>query len=212
MRKINLLKIAVISLLFLLTTLNASINKYVISDDAVIDMRTAGKILQIGTEVKQKTNANIYVYAKRDFGINEDLPMKEKLVLIKKHEKELVEKLEKPFVLLSISVEQTHVNLIASDRLKDVIDRDEILDGYVVPLLASKDKNTLLSKVSAAILNGYDEIADQIALESGIEELETGIPDSGKTAGTIWKVFMYTLVLTGIILYTFVVLKSKRKE
>ena len=61
------------------------------------------------------------------------------------------------------------------------------------------------------MLNGYDEIADQIAHANGVEKLESGIPDSGKTAGTIWKVFMYTLVLGGIILYTIAVLRSKKK-
>ena len=81
-----------------------------------------------------------------------------------------------------------------------------------MPLLASKDKNSLFAKASAAVLNGYDEIADQVALANGIEKLETGLPDSGKTAGTIWKVLMYTLVLAGIILYTLVVLKSKKRK
>jgi hypothetical protein len=53
MKAFKMLKIAVLSLLFFLIPLNASINKYVISDDAVIDARTAQKILEIGSEVNQ---------------------------------------------------------------------------------------------------------------------------------------------------------------
>lgn len=212
MKASNLFKIAVVSLLFFLTTLNASINKFIISDDAIIDIRTANKILEIGSEVKSKTNVNIYVYARTNLGLDENIPTKDKIEYIKNHEQELILNLEKPFVLMTLAIEQTHVNLITSDKLKDIVKRDEILNDYVVPLLASKDKNSLLSKVSAAILNGYDEIADQIAAANGIEKLESGISDSGKVAGTIWKVFMYTLVVLGIILYTFVVLKSKKRK
>jgi hypothetical protein len=211
MRALKTLKIAVFSLLFFLIPLNASINKYVISDDVVIDDRTAQKILEIGSEVKSKTNVNIYVNAKTTLGIDEKIPTKEKIEFIKKYESELVLKLEKPYVLLNIALEQTHVNILVSKELEKVIDKNDILNGYVVPLLASKDKNTLFTKVSAAVLNGYDEIADQIAHANGVEKLEAGIPDSGKTAGTIWKVFMYTLVFGGIILYTFAVLRSKKK-
>ncbi len=212
MKTLKSLKIAVISLLFFLIPLNASINKYVISDDVVIDARTAQKLLEIGTEVKEKTNVNIYVYARTDLGLPEDTTTKQKIEFIKKHEEEIASKLEKPFVLLTLYVEQTHVNIITSETLKTKIDKNDILNGYVVPLLASKDKNSLFAKASAAVLNGYDEIADQVALANGIEKLETGLPDSGKTAGTIWKVLMYTLVLAGIILYTLVVLKSKKRK
>ncbi|WP_419763817.1 MAG: hypothetical protein ACNI28_08425 [Arcobacter sp.] len=211
MRAFAILKIAVFSLLFFLIPLNASINKFIISDDVVIDARTAQKILEIGSELKSKTNVNIYVYARTTLGLDKDIPTKEKIEFIKKHEQKISSKLEKPYVLMSIALEQTHVNILMSEKLEKIIDKNDILNGYVVPLLASKDKNTLFTKVSAAVLNGYDEIADQIAHANGIEKLETGIPDSGKTAGTIWKVFMYTLVLGGILLYTFAVLRSKKK-
>ena len=212
MRALATFKIAVVSLLFFLIPLNASINKFVISDDVVIDARTAQKLLEIGSEVKEKTNVNIYVYARTDLGLPEDTTTQEKIEYIKKHEDKISSTLEKPFVLLTLYVEQTHVNIITSENLKKTIDKNDILNGYVVPLLASKDKNSLFAKVSAAILNGYDEIADQVAAANGIETLTNGIPDSGKTFGTIWKVLMYSLVLMGIVLYTFVVLKSKKRK
>lgn len=211
MRALTTFKIAVFSLLFFLIPLNASINKYVISDDVVIDPRTADKILEIGNEVKEKTNVNLYVYARTTLGLDKDINTKDKIEFIKKHEAEITSKLQKPYVLLTLYVEQTHVNILTSEKLEKIIDKNEILNGYVVPLLASKDKNTLFAKVSAAVLNGYDEMADEVAKANGIE-LVSGIPDSGKTVGTIWKVLMYTLVLTGIVLYTFIVLKSKKRK
>ena len=48
-------------------------------------------------------------------------------------------------------------------NFKISLNKNDILDGYVVPLLASKDKNTLFAKVSAATLNGYAAIADILA-------------------------------------------------
>ncbi len=212
MKAFNILKIAVLSLLFFLIPLNASINKYVLSDDVIIDPRTSQKILEIGSEVKEKTNVNLYVYVKTDLGIDKNIPMKEKIQLIKKEETELTSTLKKPYAVLVVALEQMHVNLLMSEKLKKIINKDDILDGYVVPLLASKDKNTLFTKVSAAVLNGYAEMADDVAHANGIEKLESGIPNSGKTAGTIWKVFMYTLVILGIFFYTFAVLRSKKKK
>jgi hypothetical protein len=122
---------------------------------------------------------------------------------------EIISTLEKPYVLLSIAVEETHVNLLFSDDFKSVLDKDDILDGYVVPLLASKDKNTLFAKVSAATLNGYAAIADIIA-ESKQIKLESSIGNAGKISSTIWRVVMYTLVVLGLLAYTYAVLKRRK--
>ena len=111
--------------------------------------------------------------------------------------------------MLSIAVEETHVNLLFSDDFKSVLDKDDILDGYVVPLLASKDKNTLFAKVSAATLNGYAAIADIIA-ESKQIKLESSIGNAGKISSTIWRVVMYTLVVLGLLAYTYAVLKRRK--
>ena len=96
-----------------------------------------------------------------------------------------------------------------SKDLESIIDKDDILDGYVIPLLASKDKNTLFAKTSAASLNGYAQIADSIAKNANIK-LESSIGSEGKTAGTLWRVFIYTLVVFGIIAYTLIVMRERR--
>ncbi len=208
MRVINFLKVAVLLLLlFLSTNLNAS--KYVLSDDGLIDKRAITKINEMGDEVHSKLGVNVYVYAKSTLGLEPNISTKDKIKYIKEHESSVVSTLSKPYVLLTMAVEDTHVNLIVSSKLKNVIDKNEILNGYVVPLLASKDKNSTFAKASAAILNGYAAIADTLAQNRGIE-LKSSIGNSGKTAGTIWKVFMYTLIVVGLLLYTFAVLRRKK--
>ena len=85
----------------------------------------------------------------------------------------------------------------------------DILEGYIVPLLASQDKNTLFAKVSAATLNGYAAIADTLAEAKQIK-LETSIGNAGKVSSTIWRVLMYTLVVLGLLAYTYAILRKRK--
>ncbi|XOB62644.1 hypothetical protein ACMC56_02275 [Campylobacterota bacterium DY0563] len=208
MRNYNFLKVAAVSLLLFLST-NIYASKFILNDGGIIDQRAIEKIEQIGNESQTKLGVNIYVYANRSLNLNEDISTQDKIKYIKEYETKITKDLVKPYVLFTIALDDTHVNLIVSSELKDVIDKNDILNDYVVPLLASKDKNSLFAKASAAILNGYAAIADNLA-ESKNVKLESSIGNSGKVAGTIWKVFMYTLVVVGILLYTFAVLKRKK--
>ena len=211
MKSIKNLKIGVIfSLLFFLSQ-NIFANGFILSDDGLLDPRAQEKINVMGLEVKTKLGVNIYVYVKNTYGLGDKVKGKEKFIYLKNHESQILPILDKPYVLFTMSIVEQHVNLLMSDSLKKIIDKDDILDGYVIPLLASKDKNTLYSKASAATLNGYAAIADALADNKNIE-LESSIGSEGKIAGTIWRVFMYTLVVIGLLSYTFVVLREKRKK
>ena len=209
MKKINFLKVGVIFSLLLFFCSNLSAQEYILNDDKLIDDRAKEKINQIGAEVKSKLGVNIYIYAKSNLGLDENIKTKDKIDFIKNNESQIISTLENPYVLLSIAVEETHVNLLFSDDLKAVLDKDDILDGYVVPLLASKDKNTLFAKVSAATLNGYAAIGDIIA-ESKQIKLESSIGNAGKVSSTIWRVVMYTLIVLGLLAYTYAVLKRRK--
>ena len=209
MKKLNSLKIGVILSLLFFFCQNLSAQNFIINDDKLIDDRAKEKINQIGDEVKSKLGVNIYVYVKSTLGLDENIKTKDKIEIIRNNENQIVSKLENPYVLLSISVEETHVNLLFSDEFKTNLDKDDILDGYVVPLLASKDKNTLFSKVSAATLNGYAAIADTIAESKNIK-LESSIGNSGKVSSTIWRVLMYTIIILGLFAYTYAILKKRK--
>ena len=209
MKKIIFLKVGVIFSLLLFLCSNLSAQQFILNDDKLIDDRAAIKINEIGAEVKSKLGVNIYVYAKSNLGLDENLKTKEKLDFIRNNENQIVATLEQPYVLLTIAVEETHVNLLFSDDLKEIIDKNDILDGYIVPLLASQDKNTLFAKVSAATLNGYAAIADTLA-EANQIKLETSIGNAGKVSSTIWRVLMYTLVVLGLLAYTYAILRKRK--
>jgi hypothetical protein len=209
MERLNSLKIGVIFSLLFFFCQNLFAQGFIINDDKLIDDRAKEKINQIGTEVKSKLGVNVYVYVKSTLGLDENIKTKEKIDIIKNNESQIISTLEKPYVLLSVYVEETQVSLLFSDELKTIIDKDDILDGYVVPLLASKDKNTLFAKVSASSLNGYAAISDTIAESKNIK-LESSIGSAGKVSSTIWRVLMYTIIILGLFAYTYAVL-IKRK-
>ncbi len=209
MKKINFLKVGVIFSLLLFLCSNLSAQQFILNDDKLIDDRAAIKINEIGAEVKSKLGVNIYVYAKSNLGLGENVKTKDKIDFIKNSENQIISTLEEPYVLLTIAVEETHVNLLFSDDFKDILDKNDILDGYIVPLLASQDKNTLFAKVSAATLNGYAAIADTLA-EANQIKLETSIGNAGKVSSTIWRVLMYTLVVLGLLAYTYAILRKRK--
>jgi hypothetical protein len=209
MRALKLSKVAVFSLLLFFIT-QASAKQFILDgDNYIIDERVQNKIAQIGLEVKTKLNTNIYVYIKNSYGIKKEDPIREKIKIIKSHESNLIKNLQKPYALLTLSLEDMHVNLITSKNLKDVLNKDEILNDYVIPLLASKDKNQLSSKVSAAIINGYAQIAQEIANSKNVK-LESNIGNQGKVTGTVWRVFMYTLIVGGLLLYIYAIMRRKK--
>jgi hypothetical protein len=210
MKKINNFKVGVIFSLLLFLSQNIFAQNFILNDDGLIDDRAKEKIEQIGAEINSKLGVNVYVYVKSTLGLNADIKTKEKIEFIKTYESSIIQKLNSQYVLLTIFVEDTHVNILASDDIKNIIDKNDILNGYVVPLLASKDKNTLFSKVSASTLNGYSAIADSLASSKKIT-LESNIGNDGKVSSSIWKVMMYMVVLLGLVLYTYAVLKSKKR-
>ncbi len=209
MRALKFIEMIVLFVLSFSISSNLFASEYILSNDDLIDKRAVDKIEEMGLEAKNKLGINIYVYAKKNLGLEENISTKDKIEFIKNQEKKIVQVLKKPYVLLTIAVDDTHVNLVVSSQLKDIVNKNDILNGYVVPLLASKDKNSVFAKVSAAVLNGYAAIADTIAQKEGIK-LESSIGSSGKVAGTIWKVFMYTLVIIGLFLYVYAVLRKRK--
>lgn len=201
--------------LFLISNLYG--NEFILNSGGLIDQRAYEKINTIGNELKAKLGVNVYLDVKGDNGIDPELSLKNRIALMKQKENELVLKIKqdlngtKPFVVLTISLDQQYANILMSEDLAKIVDKDEILDEYVIPLLAAKDKNTVKSKVSAASLNGYAQIGDEIAQSRQIT-LASSIGSEGKTASTIWKVFMYTLVLSGIVLYFLVILRERNMK
>lgn len=208
MKNFNSLKVGVIFSLLLFLYTNSFAQNFILKDD-LIDIRAKDKIVEIGNEVKTKTGVNIYVYSTSSFNLDKDISTKDKIEYIKNYELDILKNLETPYVIITISLEDTHVNLYYSDTLEKIIDKNEILDDYVVPLLASKDKNTVASKVSASVLNGYAAVADKLADSKNIK-LESNIGNQGRVASTIWRVFIYFVLLSALLAYIYAILRKRK--
>ena len=193
------------------TTLNANENPFILKHDGLIDKRAQDKILEIGTELKSKLNTNVYLYIIENNGI--DIKSGENRAKeFRAFENNILKSIniKSNYAVLVMAIDQTFINIKLSKNLENVVDKKDIIYEYIVPLLASKDKNTLFAKTSAASLNGYAQIADSIAASKDVK-LDSSIGSGGKTAGTIWKVMMYSLVLFGIAAYAVIVMKQRKE-
>jgi len=207
-----------IFLLFFMTvaTLIAAPKTYIINHSGLMDERAYSKITAIGNEVSTKIGVEIYLDIKGSNKINPKLPREQRYKQVKSLENKLFNDVKgtttKPFIIITMAIDQYYTNILYSNNeLKKIVLKDEILDDYIIPLLASHDKNILKSKVSAASLNGYAQIADVLAQNKNIK-LESSIGSGGKVVSEIWKIFMYTMVFIGIISYSIVVMREKKAK
>jgi len=187
-------------------------SRFILNGKEDIDPRTIKKIDSIGNELFVKTGVNAYIYTAHKYSKKSFDDMRNKIAFIKSFEVNLSKNLDKPFVLITISLDDKRINLLCSDRLKEALDKDKILNDSILPILASEaDKNSLMNKLSVSLLNGYSETADEIADFKGAV-LKSTLKGNGPTVAKWWKIFMYTIVLSGLLVYFYALWKDKQKR
>jgi len=186
-------------------------SRFILEGKELIDPRTIQKIDEMGKELFEKTGVNVYIYTKKSYLDTKTKDKKEKFLRIKEYEKKILEKLERPYVLISMAVEDVHVNIFNSKDLDSIIQRDKILDRNIVPILASHGKNPLYTKVSVALLNGYGEIVDEVAMKLKGITLNSSIESGASTFKAFWRYFMYSLVILGLFAYIYAMRKGRKK-
>lgn len=185
-------------------------SQFILEGKNNLDPRSIEKIDAMGSELFVKTGISVYIYATERYRNIKFDDTRSKMAFIKSFENNITKNLKDPFVLLSVSVEDTHINLIYSESLNTVLDKNDILDHYIIPVLASKDKNSVYAKMSAGLLNGYAAIVDAIAENKKIK-LQSSIGSGGTTFSAIWRVIMYFIIVSGLLAYTYAVLKARKK-
>lgn len=191
--------VATLFLFMLQSSLFASL--VVLENEKIIGKRAVDKINIIGAELQQKLGVNSYIVALQNLH-------KKPLVV---YEKELANKLKKPYVLLSLSVDDQQVDIVCSDELKGKFDKDQILSPYpwsgtIIPLLTVKKGD---DKYSAALLNGYADIVEQIASSYGVE-LKSAIGSANKNVlGIIRLIFYFSI---GLVIVVWLYWRIKRRE
>jgi hypothetical protein len=186
-------------------------SRFILEGKELIDPRTVQKIDEMGKELFEKTGVNVYIYTKKSYLSKEIKDRKERYLQIKAYEEDILTKVKAPYVLISVAIDDMHINLFNSKDLDNIIDKDKILDRAIIPILVSKDKNSVYSKLSVALLNGYGEIADVVAMEKKGIRLDSSIESGASGFKEFWRYLMYFLVITGLFAY-FYAMRKGRKE
>jgi hypothetical protein len=185
-------------------------SRFILEGKELIDPRTIKKIDEMGQELFEKTGVNVYIYIKKSYSPTEITDKKKKFLFIKAYEEKILTKLDSPYVLISMSVDDKHINMFNSKDLNDVVDKDRTLDREIIPILASYDKNSMDTKISVAILNGYGDVVDVVAMKLKGIKLDSSIESGASLFKEFWRYFMYFLVIVGLLAYAYAMRKGKK--
>ncbi len=178
-------------LVLFLFTVTLEAKKFVYNDGVIVN-KTEVKIEEMANELYEKTGIGAYLLTKKKLdgkGIIE-------------YEKEFANKLETPFAILIIVLNEQKVDIYNSPDLNNSFDKEAILspypwEGSIIPLLTGKKKNV---SVSAAMLNGYADMVEQLASSKNVK-LESGIGSTNKDMILALKFSMYLFLFVMIVWY-----------
>ena len=189
-----------ISLLTLLLPLllNAA---HILKDD-LLRPEASKLIEQMGDELFLKTGINAYVVA-----TNKNFPERFNLV---NYSKKYEANTSKPYVMLIFapnaiitqkSGQKGRVALIpSSDVLRKLYNKSDVIDA-TIDVVASEDKNTKEDKFNIGIVQGFSELADQIATSKNVK-LKTTIPNDTRTIIGYVKILVF--IGTFFVLWIFI--------
>ena len=178
--------------LFLPLLLNAT---PILKDD-ILKPEASKLIEEMASELYAKTGINGYIVA-----TNENFPERFNLV---EYSKKYEANVSKPYVMLIFapnavitqkSGQKGRVALIPSSKeLVSLYSKSAVMDA-TIDVIAAKDQNTIEDKHNIGVVQGFSELADQIADAKNIE-LTTTLPNETRTIIGILQV----IVIAGALL------------
>lgn len=171
--------------IFLLSQSLALGANFVINNDEILSQKVSVKLNEIGSELYAKSGINLAVGVYKD-GELEALFKEQNLSL--------------PYAFLLLIKDKKKVEIFADSNTSKLFNKEQILSvnpesGTIIPILASKNGKDIYN---AAILNGYADIAEQIASSLNLQ-LESSVGNSNKTTLNFLRFFIYGLVAFFII-------------
>jgi hypothetical protein len=164
---------------------------YILKDD-LLKPEASKMIEEMGSELHDKTGVNAYMIA-----TNESFPERFNFVA---YSKQFESNMSKPYVLFIFapfaviteeSQQKGRVGFIpSSDEVKRLYDYGDVRDA-AIDVVAVKDKNKPEDKHNIGIVQGFSELADQIAASKGVKMTKT-IPNESHMVIMILKVLVYT--------------------
>lgn len=171
--------------IFLLSQSLALGANFVINNDEILSQKVSVKLNEIGSELYAKSGINLAV------GVYKDGELE---TLFKE------QNLSSPYAFLLLIKYKKKVEIFADANTSKLFNKGQILSvnpesGTIIPILVSKNGKDVYN---AAILNGYADIAEQIASSLNLQ-LESSVGNSNKTTLNFLRFFIYGLVAFFII-------------
>jgi hypothetical protein len=168
---------------------------HILKDD-ILKPEASKLIEEMATELVSKTGIQGYVVA-----TNENFPQGFNLV---EYSKKYEANVSKPYVMLIFapnaiitakSETKGRVALIPSSKdLTELYDKSDVMDA-TIDVIAAKDKNTKEDKFNIGVVQGFSELADQIASSKNVE-MTTTLPNETRYIIKVLQV----IVITGALL------------
>ncbi len=174
----------------LVLSANSAKAQFYIIDSVINIPPFTQQIETIGKEVKEKTRWHLYLVTVDDIG-------KQSLI---EYQKELSKRLEKPFITLALAIKQQKVSIYGSEGYRNVIDYEGILFDDIYPILGAKIKTDPRQKYLSAMLNGYSEIAEELADHYNVE-LKSAVGNTNKVTINILRVLFYGTIIAALGVY-----------
>lgn len=171
--------------IFLLSQSLALGANFVINNDEILSQKVSLKLNEIGSELYTKSGINLVV------GVYKNGELE---ALFKE------QNLSSPYAFLLLIKDKKKVEIFADSNTSKLFNKEQILSvnpesGTIIPILVSKNGKDVYN---AAILNGYADIAEQIASSLNLQ-LESSVGNSNKTTLNFLRFFIYGLVAFFII-------------
>jgi hypothetical protein len=202
--------------------------EYLYKDEVIFNPAFSAEVEKLGSELYDKTGISLRLVMLKE------LPYDTTIV---EYEKELMKNFSSPTVLLTFSEMDAKVDILAyPTSLYEYFDKKQVLSpisspvqafvigllslnfsdmtsgGTILPLLAGKaKKGEVLGKYSAAMFNGYADIAEQIANAKNVV-LKNAVGSSNQTSIFAVKVLFYGFIVYAIFLYTKRKLYARRQR
>jgi hypothetical protein len=174
---------------------------HILKDD-ILKPEASKLIEEMADELLSKTGINGYVIA-----TNENFPERFNLVT---YSKKYEDNISKPYVILIFapnavittkSGEKGRVALIPSSKeITSLYDKSDVMDA-TIDVIAVKDKNTIEDKHNIGVLQGFSELADQIAASKDIE-MTTTLPNETRLIVGILEVIV--LIGAALVFWMFI--------
>jgi len=170
---------------------------HILKDD-ILKPEASKLIEEMADELVSKTGINGYVIA-----TNENFPQRFNLV---EYSKKYEANVSKPYVMLIFapnaiitakSETKGRVALIPSSKdLIKLYDKSDIMDA-TIDVIAAKDKNTKEDKFNIGMVQGFSELADQIADSKNVE-MTTTLPNETRY---IIKVLQVIVIIGALLVF-----------